>query len=72
MKFYIVTGFTEPGLFNNRDEAMADLKTRKLDHELAGYGVFKGKLFEREIPLPEYEARLGGNKGFFVTSLRKL
>ena len=72
MKFYIVTGFTEPGLFNNRDDAMADLKTRQLDHELAGYGVFKGRVYEREIPLPEYENRLEGNKGFYVTNLRKV
>ena len=72
MKFYIVTGFTEPGLFNDRAAAMADLKTRQLDHEEAGYGVFKGRIFEREIEFSEFESRASGNRGFYVTSLRKV
>ena len=72
MKFYIVTGFTEPGLFNDRAAAMADLKTRRLDHEEAGYGVFKGRIFERDIDLSDLEMRMEGDKGFYVASLRKV
>ena len=69
MKFYIVTGFAEPGLFLNKADAEADLKTRKLDHELAGYAVFKGKVIEKEIDLPNYENR-GLTAGFYVANLR--
>lgn len=69
MKFYIVTGFTEPGLFINKLEAEADLKVREIDNEEAGYNVFRGKVFEREIDLPHYDDK-GMTAGFYVANLR--